>query len=162
MPATVSQVGAERNRADISHAHGHTTVVSCEHDLADIGHGLRVAATAHHVFGAGHLDEASPHVVVTRPHRLNDLGDRHVEGAQAIGIHLHLVLPHKAAQRRDLGDARHRLQVVLEIPVLVGTQLRQTGTAGRVDERVLKDPAHAGRIGTELGANALRQSWEDP
>ena len=48
----------------------------------------------------------------------------HVEGAQAVRIDLDLVLPHEAAERRDLGDARHGLQVVAQIPVLVASAAR--------------------------------------
>src|SRR5450759_3565024 len=106
-------------------------------------------------------DLAYAHVVVAGPHGVDDLRDGHVEGAQAIRVDRHLVLPDESAERRDFGDARNRLQVVAEIPVLVRTQLSQAGAAGRVDERVLKHPAHAGRIGTEFGADALWQSRED-
>jgi len=65
-----------------------------------------------------HLDEASAHVVVAGAHGLNDLRDGHVEGPQAIGINLYLVLPDEAAQRSDLGYTRHGLQLIPQEPVL--------------------------------------------
>jgi hypothetical protein len=59
-----------------------------------------------------------------------------------------LVLPHHAADRRDLGNVRHRLQLVLQEPVLQRAQLAGVHASAAIDQRVLVDPADAGRVQT--------------
>ena len=54
-----------------------------------------------------------------------------LKARRRFGIDLDLVLPHEAAERRDFGDARHGLQVVAQVPVLVASAARP-GCAGRV------------------------------
>jgi len=53
------------------------------------------------------------------------LRDRHAVRRQPVAIHVHLVLPHEAAQRRNSATPRHRLQVIPQVPILNGAQLRQ-------------------------------------
>src|SRR2546429_9837072 len=67
------------------------------------------------------------------------------------------ILLSEPAERCDLGHARNRFQVILEIPVLVRAQLRQTVPARFVLQDVLKDPPQTGRIGTDLGFDARGQ-----
>ena len=87
--------------------------------------------------------------------------DRNVERAQAIGIDLHLVLPHEAAQRRNFGDAGHGFQVIPQVPILIAAQLLERVPACRVDERVLEHPPDAGRVRPELGPHALWKPRQD-
>ena len=53
----------------------------------------------------------------------------------------------EAADTEYLGDARHRLQLVLHDPVLDGAQLLQAVVARGVLEVVIQDQAHAGGDG---------------
>ena len=150
-------VRSERHVADVAHTDRHAAVASCEDDVADVRRRFRVAASAHHVFGAGHLDQTAADVVVSRAHRVEDFRDRQVEGAQTIRIDLNLVLSHEAAERRDFRDAWYRLEVVAKRPVLIAAELVEPVTSRRVNKGVLKNPADAGRVGTELRPYALRQ-----
>ena len=129
--------------------------VSCgKGDLAKVLQRLQIAGGAHHVLGLGKLQNGAAGLLIGVAHRVDDflLGD--VEGAQAIGIEHDLVLAHHAADGGDLGDIRHRLELVLQEPVLQRAQLRQVPRTALVHERVLIDPAHAGRVRPErrLGA----------
>src|SRR5919201_207116 len=74
----------------------------------------------------------------------------------ATEIDVDLVLPHVAADRRHVGDAEHRLQVIAQVPILVRAQLRGAVLSGRVDEDVLEHPAQARRVRAELRLHALR------
>ena len=52
------------------------------------------------------------------------------------------------------------LQVIAEVPVLDRAQFGQVVLAARIHERILKDPADAGRIRPEFGLDPLRQPRE--
>ena len=90
-----------------------------------------------------------------------DLGEREAVGEQRVRIDLHLVLADVAADARDLRDARDRLQLVAEVPVLDGAEIRQIVTSGPIDEGVLVDPPDARRVGTERGRDAPWQASGD-
>ena len=64
---------------------------------------------------------------------------------------------HHAADGRDLGDVGHRLQLVLEEPVLQRAQFGQVVLAAPIDQRVLVDPADARGIGPQRRLRAGRQ-----
>lgn len=60
----------------------------------------------------------APHRGVgVRQRRLN-LAQRDAVAAQAVGVGLHLVAPHRAAEAGDVHDARHRAKLRLQQPVL--------------------------------------------
>jgi len=145
---------------DVAHVDGDAVRAGGEHDVAKIARRAHVAAPAHHVLGAAKLDETAARLAVAAAHRFEHFGDGDVVGPQTIGIHVHLVLPDEAAQRRDLGHARDRFQVIAQVPVLKRAQFRQVVLAGGIDQHVLEDPADAGGVGPQFGADALRQARE--
>ena len=93
------------------------------------------------------LDDRAAGLAVGVADRLDHLRVREVVGAQARGVEHDLVLLHHAADGRDLGHVRDRLQLELQEPVLQRAQLREIVPAAAVDQRVLVNPAHARRIG---------------
>jgi hypothetical protein len=116
----------------------------------------------------GQLDQPAAHVVVTSAHGFDDRVERQLVGGEARGIYGDLVLAHLAAYRRNLGDAGHALDRVAQEPVLVAAQLIARVLTGAVDQRILKDPADARRVGAKLGLHPrgklgsnLRQVFEN-
>ena len=83
---------------------------------------------------------------------------RDAERAHAVRIEDDLVLAHHAADAGDFGDVRHRLQLELQEPVVERPKLTEVLRAAAVDQRVLVDPADAGRVRPERGARAGRQA----
>ena len=143
-------VRTEHDLTDIPDA-DRRAILTCKNDALDVPGRLGVTAPANHVLGPGRLEQACADLTVAGTHRIRHAGDRDPVGAQAIRIDVDLILLSEPAERCDLGHARNRFQVILEIPVLVRAQLRQTVPARFVLQDVLKNPAQTGRIGTDLG-----------
>ncbi len=158
---TAAEIRAQRDLADVLDADRRAALARREHDVLEIANRPRVAASAHHVLGTAELDQSAAHLVVSTAHRIHDAVDRHAVGLQPVRVDVDLVLPHVAAERRDVGHARNRSEVVAEIPVLIGAQLRQTVFARLIRQHVLEDPAEAGRVRPELGPRPLRQAGEN-
>ncbi len=123
-----------------------------ERDLLQILNALEIAVGAHHVLRFRHLDDGGAGLLIALLDGGFDKGERDAVGAQFVRVDPHLILTHHAADGGNLGDPLHRLQLVLEEPVLQRGELAQVMFAGSVYQRVLIDPAHPGGIGAELGA----------
>src|SRR5206468_8462152 len=95
-----------------------------QHDVAELFRGGRIAAATNHVFGAAKFQKPPAYFLISAAHRLDDAPDRNPVGLQPVGIYVDLKLPRVPADWRHLGDAGYRAQVVAEIPVLVGAQIR--------------------------------------
>ena len=122
----------------------------------------RVAAPADHVLGAAELDQPPADVVVAGADRLHHLRDA---GCCSVCSRFGSTLtwywrtkPPRGATSATPGTA---LQVIAQIPVLDGAQFGQAVLAGRVDQRVLKDPADAGGVRPQFGLHALREAGQD-
>src|SRR5262249_40872133 len=74
-----TDVGTERDLTDIADADGHAVLAARQYDVADVRCRLGVAAATHHVFGAGHLDETSTDVVVSRTDGIQHFRNRQVK-----------------------------------------------------------------------------------
>ncbi len=150
-----------RARAYLGHVpqgEGGAAHPGAERDEAQVLHPLEVAIGAHHVLGLGHLDDRRPRLLVARLDGTLDKRERHPVGAQLVGVNPHLILLDHAPDGRHLGDTGHRLQLILEKPVLQRGELSQIVLAALVDQGVLIDPAHPGGVGTELGLGLRRQA----
>ena len=81
-------------------------------------------------------------------------GQGHSERAELVRVDDDLVLAHHAADRRNLGDAGHGLQFVLQEPVLDAAQFGKIVSPGSVDEGVFEYPTDTRSVGPQrrLGA----------
>ncbi|MNF46121.1 hypothetical protein D3C84_272750 [compost metagenome] len=147
-----STLGAGDHIRHVTQQQRGAAYIGTERDLLQILHALEVPVRAHHVLRFRHLDDGGAGLLVALLDGGLDKGERDAVGAQLVGIDPHLILAHHATHGGDLGDAVHRLQLVLEEPVLQRGELAQVMLAGSVHQRVLVDPAHPGGIGAELGA----------
>ena len=149
-------LGADLDRGHIAHAHRHTCA-------RDDGHGpeiiqaFEVAARAHHDFGLAEFEHRTASLLIGRLQ-----GRAHLVVGHAIGREFHriehdLVLLDHAADGSHFGDIWQALELEAQEPVLQRAQLGEVVAAAAIDERVLVDPADAGRIGTERGLRTCGQ-----
>ncbi len=136
-------------------------LVRTDDDAFDVSDRACIAASAHHVLGPAHLDQAPADVVVALPDGVDHLLDRHAVGEHRGRFEVDLVLLLEAADRRHLGHARHALQPVSQAPVLEAAQLPQVVLSAPVDQGVLVHPTHAGRVRSEFGAHPVGQARQD-
>ncbi len=145
---------------DVLDAYRRSGIARRDDDVLQVLDGLEIAASPYVVFGSAELDEAPADFIVAASHRLHHAVDGYAVGLQPVRVHVHLVLLPEPPDGRDLGDARDRFQVVLEVPVLVGAQLCQAVLAGLVHQDVLKDPAQGRGIRSHLRSHALGKAGQ--
>ena len=131
-------------------------------DVLEVLNGREIAAAPDHVLGPAELDQPARRLVVAAAHRLDHPVDGDAVGLQPVRVHVHLVLLPEPADGRHLGHTGHGLQVVSEIPVLVGAQVGQAVLSGFIHQRVLEDPAQGRGIRPQLGPHALRAGGAAP
>jgi hypothetical protein len=88
---------------------------------------------------------------------VHDIRDREVVQAQLLLLDEHLVLRQLAADDRDLGDAGDRQQLVAQVELGVGAQLRSANAAVGRRHRQQHDLAGDGRDRRHLGVRVGRQ-----
>ena len=153
-----ADVGPERHPAQVGDAdRGSGAAVDAHGHLAQVVERVHVAAATHEVFAARHLDHPSTHLSIAAPERSRYVGQREAVRVQPRGIHLDLVLALVATHGGHLGHAGHARERVAQVEVLERAQLGQVVSPALVDQRVLEDPAHGGRVGPERGAHTLGQ-----
>ena len=130
-------------------------------DLLDVVHRLQVAAAAHHVLAAGELEQPPLDVVVARLDRVDHVARRDLVRREPYRIEVDLVLLHEPADAGHFRHARHAREPAPQVPVLEAAQVGERVPPGVVDERVLEDPADAGRVGSDRRVDALGQLAAD-
>ncbi len=148
---------SDLNARDVGKQHRDAALGDENRNAAEVVERLEIAPRTDHVLGLGQLDHRSAGFAIRVADRRDHLSERQVVGLEPRRVDDDLVLAHHAADRRNLGDVRDRLQLVLEEPVLERAKLREVLRALAVDQRVLVDPAHTGRVGTE---RRLRGRWQ--
>jgi hypothetical protein len=68
--------------------------------------------------GAARLDDVPSNIAITAHDRVHDRRKRDTEGAQAVRLHINLILPHGPTDTGHLGDARHGVKLIADVPVL--------------------------------------------
>ena len=122
---------------------------------AEVVERLQVAARADHVLGLGHLDDRAarwpgwPSAAPPSPCACVTPSARIRSGSSTTWYCL--TMPPMLATSATSGT---RLQLELQEPVVERAQLAEVVPAAAVDQRVLVDPADAGRIRPERGAGA--------
>ena len=144
-----AHVRTQVHTADVLHEDGRAVPLCSQAHLFDVRDAFDVPPAAHHVFASGPLDDTATDVVVALAHRRDHHVDWHVVGEQRVRIDLDLVLLHVAADGCDLGDPCNAAQLILDVPVVQGSETRQVVLAGLVHQRVLETPSDAGRVRTQ-------------
>ena len=144
--------GADRDARQVADA-DRDAAARRHHHLLDVPGAGERAEAAHHVLLLAVLDVVAAGVGVRAPERLVHLVQRDAARLQLLGVDLHLVLLHEAAEGDHVGDARHLLQMPLHHPVLELAQLHRRVTVA--DQRVAVDLAGRGRERAERRLHAL-------
>ena len=124
MPRRIS--GPDLHARDVAQRTGTPASLTVERNAAEVVERLAGSRDARTMYSASPSSSTEPPVSwLALLHRLDHLAVRDAVGAQPVRIEHDLVLPHHAADARHLGHVRHRLQLVLQEPVLQRAQLRR-------------------------------------
>src|SRR5581483_3316919 len=155
-----AQVRTEVHRADIFDVN-RRAVHRAERNIFNVGEALDVSAPTDVEFGRPDREDLAPNVVVRPADFVHHVGDGDTVGQELVRIEIDLVFLDEAADGRDLGHARHRLEGIAQMPVLNRAELGQVMFAGLVRQGVFVDPAHAGGVRADDGVDAFRQRAAD-
>src|SRR2546425_9641149 len=143
---------------DLAHEDRNAVLGSDDH-LLQIPRALHEAESAHDRPGPARFDDVAADVAVAPHDGVDDGGERDAVGAEAVRVDVDLVLAHRAADARDLGHARHRVQLVADEPVLERPEVAKRDSLAL--HRVPEDVADPRRVGTERRHDATRQRFRD-
>jgi len=152
-------LGTDAQFGNVRKQHGRAIGIDTQRDIGQIIEALYITGGANHVLGLAHLDHRSARFLITGLNRALDLGERHAKCTKFVGVDDHLVLLDHAADRGDFGHPGHRLEFILQKPVLKRAQLRKVLLTGTINQRVLKDPADSGGVGTKRRLGVIGQVW---
>ncbi len=111
---------AHLHARDVPQSHRDAGIGRRQRNFAKVVERLQVAGGAHHVLGFTQFQHRAAGFLVRFLHGFDNFPVGNVVGAQLVGVEHDLVLPHHAANAGDFRHVRHRLQFVLEEPVLQG------------------------------------------
>ena len=146
-----THVRADLHGRDVFQVDRGTRIAHPQRDAAQVFDVTHVAAAADRVLVSRELDGAATRVFVRLPHRSDHILDRDLEGQQAVGVDLNLVLAYEAADRGDLGNAGNALERVTHVPVLEAPEIRQVECPRAIHKRILEDPTDTGCIRAQRG-----------
>src|SRR5262249_35051447 len=86
--------------------------------MLDVGHVFDEPEPTDHRPGATGLDDITPNITVTPHDCVHDRRERDAEGAQAVRIHINLVLAYSSPDTGHFGDAGHGVELITDEPVL--------------------------------------------
>src|SRR5207245_7528831 len=107
----------ELHVGDLAHEDGHA-VLSPDDHFFQVARALDQPKATHHGPGPARLDDVATYVAVAPQNGVDGGGERDTVGAKAVRVDVDLVLAHRAPNARDLGHARHRVELVADEPVL--------------------------------------------
>ena len=119
---------------------------------------MKVAEAADHILGSAHLQHVSTNLIRALPHLVNHGGGGDAVGEELVGVEVHLILAHKAADAGYLRHAGHGFKLIAQIPILQRPQIGQALGVAAIDDCILIDPAGTGCIGTDSRMHVRRQS----
>ena len=129
--------------------------LGADDDVLDVTDIFDETEAAHDRPAAARLDDVAADVSVAPRDGVDDGRERDLVGAQACGIDVDLVLPHRAPDAGDFGDAGHRVELVADEPILERSQISQR--VALAFDGVPEHVTDAGRIGPERRDDTGRQ-----
>jgi hypothetical protein len=162
---TQPDLGPLRDRGHIADAE-RRAILGLDHRLLDVPDAGHHAERPHIDLLQPLLDEAAAGIHVVAGELLLELPDVQAIGHQLVGINPHLVLAGGPSEAADIDHVGHRLELLLEHPVLEGLQFHQV--VGRIAalQRVPEDLPDRAPVGPHLrhqvlGKGDLREALED-
>ena len=147
-------VGTEFDPRDVAQQ-DRRAVADLQDDVAEVVDALQIALAADDVFEFGEFDGAAADIGIAGADRVAHLLHGDAEVAHALRIEDHVVLPDEAADARDFRDAFGLGERELQIPVLDRARVGEVQLLRH--DRVLVDPADAGRVRADGRRHAGRQ-----
>ena len=108
---------AELHVGDLAHEDRHAVLGADDH-LLQVARALDEPEAAHDGPRPARFDDVTADVPVAPQDGVDHGGERDFIGTQAVWIDVDLILAHRSADTRDLGDARHRVELIADEPVL--------------------------------------------
>src|SRR6516225_809946 len=152
------QIGPHHHLADVSNADLRACLADVQRDVFKVFERARVTAAADHVFRAPKFNQPAARFIVAAANRFEHTAYRDSIGPQTVGVEVYLVLPGIAANGRNLGYARHRLQVIAQIPILIRAQISEAVLARGVHQSVLDYPSEGCCVRAKFGLDPIRQA----
>ena len=146
---TAAEFWTELKTRHIAEAHRDARGTGTHRDASEVVEVTQVTRCSYDIFRFRKLEHRTTRFLVRAAYRLDHLALRDPVRQQSIRLQHYLVLADNAAERCDLGDVRHCLQLVFQEPVLDRPQLRQIVSTASIDERVLVDPTDTRGIGSQ-------------
>src|SRR6266571_4536067 len=153
---TAPNVAAKMHGGDVLQIN-RRPVLDLEDNVLDVLDFFNVAAPAHVILRGRDLENFSADIGVAHFDGVDHLAERNVVSNERVWIEIDLVLLYESADWRDFRNAFHGRERVTEIPILNRAQLREIVFAAVINQRVLVDPANAGRIGANDRIHAFGQ-----
>ncbi len=156
-----SKVVADLDVPDVLQLHRLPVLVTAQNEELELVHAAWSDAAAQLVFPVGHLDGAPARLLKRTLDGGDHLPQRDRPRAQKRRKQLDLILRFKATHRRHLGNPGCRLQRRLDQALVQLAQFTQIAQPFAIDQRVLKNPAHAAGIGADRHVRIGRQLRPD-
>ena len=103
---------------------GHA-VLRANDNVLDVADVFDEPEATDHGPGAARLHDIAPDIAVTPHDGVHDGRERDTEGAQAVGVHVNLILPHRSPDAGHFGHARHGVELIADKPVLERAQVAE-------------------------------------
>ena len=81
-------------------------------------------------------------------------------GLESVRVNVYLVLLPETAEGGNLGNPGNCLEVVAQVPLLVGAHVREAVPSRFIHEGILEDPAKGSGIRPEFCPDTLGQRWQ--
>jgi len=151
-----AELAAQRHVGQVGHGDRSAGAgVGLDHDVLDVLGIPDPAHAAHDVLRVPLLHGLAAHGGVGAGHGGKQLAERHVVGPQLVGVDVDLVLDGHPAHRGHLSHARHRVQLVADVPVLDRAEPAQVVALAL--DRVPEDLPQRGGVLGQVGHNARGQ-----
>ena len=134
-----------------AHASG-SLVLGRDREIAQVLEPAQVAGDADHVARLRHFQGPGAGLAGGALDGLHEVDEGQLVAPQHVGIDDHLILLDHAANRGDLGDSGHGLELVFEEPILEAAQLGQVMLSRAIHQGILIDPTDGGGVRPQLGA----------
>src|SRR6266566_268619 len=89
-------------------------VLRADDNMLDVVNVFDETKPTDHRPGAARLDNVAPDVAITPHDRVHDRRERDAEGAQAVRLHINLILPDSPPDTGHLGDTRHGVELITD------------------------------------------------
>src|SRR5439155_11209577 len=101
----------------LAHEDGNA-ILGAHHDVLDVAEARNEPQATHHRPGAAGLHDIATDITITAHHGIRHGGQRDVEGAQPVRVHIDLILPHHPPDAGHFGHTWYGVKLIADKPVL--------------------------------------------